>query len=187
LFKNSIEQKQVKFTRILLMLGSLTAIFTVMYAVGKRYTRHNMSFVIPTGESMLPTLPESNAIFRLDIPLTLERGDIVTLTDDQGEMAEKRIIGLPHDLVDITNGHVYINRQLLYEPYLAKGTYTKPMAAGSHIRLAQDQYLVMGDNRGLSYDGRCYGPRPRSAIIARLQIFTQPPTTNVPTYLKTKI
>lgn len=170
----------MKILKPTLFLATLVAIFATMYALGKAYSKRHLTYVSSTGDSMLPTLPISNGVYEAISPDKLERGDIIVLKDDQNENAQKRIIGLPNEIIDITNGSVYVNGSLLHEPYLAPGTITPQGTAGGHIVVKPEEYLVMGDNRKTSYDGRFYGPRPRSAIMHKLNIYTQEGTTNEP-------
>lgn len=83
----------------------------------------------------------------------IKRGDAVvcSLSDMQ---VIKRIIALPGDELEISEGRVYINGTLLEEDYLAEDTYT---GGDMKITLGSDDYFVMGDNRGVSLDSRKAG------------------------------
>ncbi|RMH65047.1 MAG: signal peptidase I [Cyanobacteria bacterium J003] len=117
------------------------------------------------------------------------RGDIIvfnpTPTLQQAGFRDafiKRVVGLPGDRVELRQGRVYVNNQPLPEPYLAPSTFTSvDTCAGMQPYLAQPQvipansYLVLGDNRNNSFDGRCWGVVPRSYIIGRAAIRFWPP------------
>ena len=49
-----------------------------------------------------------------------ERGDIVIFKypDDESQNFVKRVIGIPGDVIQISNGHVYVNGEQLEENYL---------------------------------------------------------------------
>jgi signal peptidase I len=76
----------------------------------------------------------------------------------------KRVIGLPGDTVEGRNGHVYVNGQYLYEPYLPPGVLTSQFGP---IRVEPNHLWVMGDDRGDSRDSRFFGTIPRSKVIGR--------------------
>ena len=80
---------------------------------------------------------------------TPERGDIVECRfPDRSGVYIKRVVGLPGDEVVYRDGRGYINGELISEPY-ATGPFEDYTA-----RLGEDEYLVLGDNRGVSYDSR---------------------------------
>ena len=109
---------------------------------------------VPTG-SMERTIMTNDRIVasRLSYKFSApERGDIVVFRfpDDRHVLYVKRIIGLPGDTVEMTNGTVYINGVKLEEPYLKEEAY------GSYgpYTVPEDKYFMMGDNRNLSWDSR---------------------------------
>ncbi len=147
---------------------------------------------IPTG-SMEPTLHgtpnqwEADKIIvdKLSYNFTKpQRGDIVVFSPTKNLQSEeyedafiKRIIGLPGEKVELKQGKVFINNKPLREnKYLSTSQVTSVEVCASGQQppfLAQSQtippgsYLVLGDNRGSSYDSRCWGVVPRGNIIGR--------------------
>jgi signal peptidase I len=113
-----------------------------------------------------------------------QRGDIVVFSPTKELQKEqyqdafiKRVIGLPGEQVQLRDGKVYINNKPLSESnYLASGQRTvidvcqsgpKPPFLAKTQTIPADSYLVLGDNRNNSYDGRCWGVVPRQNIIGR--------------------
>ena len=76
----------------------------------------------------------------------------------------KRVIGLPGDTVEGRGGHVYVNGQLLVEPYLKPTVVTSDFQP---VELAKGTLWVMGDNRANSADSRVFGPIERRTIVGR--------------------
>ena len=74
----------------------------------------------------------------------------------------KRIIGLPGEIVRITDGQIYINDQKLIESY-----ETQETGGNIDISLSEDQYFVLGDNRNSSSDSRTFGTIKRGSVKGR--------------------
>jgi signal peptidase I len=98
----------------------------------------------------------------------VQRGDVVVLDDGQKEYAMKRVVGMPGETVFLWRGKVFINKKLLYEPYLPKHTYTIPFERQDFFVLGNDQYFVLGDNRMESADSRSYGPVNEDQLKRRI-------------------
>lgn len=75
----------------------------------------------------------------------------------------KRIIALPGEKFEVKQGKVYINDQPLQEGYLEE----VPDYEYAPRVVAQDSYLVLGDNRNNSCDSHYWGFVPRENIIGR--------------------
>ncbi|HSW89709.1 MAG TPA: signal peptidase I [Patescibacteria group bacterium] len=82
----------------------------------------------------------------------------------------KRVIGLPGETLEIKDHAWYINGKQLPEPYippeniLNDGAFTE----GRAVTLGPDEYLVIGDNRPHSSDGRVWGPITKEEIVGRV-------------------
>ena len=129
------------------------------------------------GFSMRPTLEDRSYIlvnkmsFRSKLP---ERGDIVVfhIPIDPEQDFIKRVIGLPGDTVDIHNGQVRVNEQLLDEAYIAAA----PQYVGTwHV--PENQIFVLGDNRNNSSDSHVWGAVPMENLIGKAVVVYWPPPT----------
>ena len=123
------------------------------------------TFIKPTivkHYSMQPTLDENDFLIinrLLYTRGTPERGDIIVFESNQRDnsgdqkLLIKRIIGLPGEDIEIRGGQVYINEELLNEPYLADD-YTH---GNIYQMIPENTLFVMGDNRNNSLDSRNEG------------------------------
>ncbi|OCB93977.1 Signal peptidase I [Bacillus amyloliquefaciens] len=115
------------------------------------------------GRSMDPTLHDRERIF---VNMTVKyisdfkRGQIVVL-NGENEHYVKRIIGLPGDTVQMKNDQLYINGKKVSEPYLAankkkakQGGFDTLTDDFGPVKVPDDKYFVMGDNRRESMDSR---------------------------------
>lgn len=109
------------------------------------------------GISMYPTLNEYHDKVILEkykqFTDDYDRGDIVVVKLENRNII-KRVIGLPNETIKIKNSDVYINGELLEEPYLDDSVKTYPDMT---IKIPSDSIFVMGDNRENSLDSRSIG------------------------------
>lgn len=83
----------------------------------------------------------------------------------------KRVIGLPGDHIQISNGKVYINGEELDEPYLQEGVTTNMgKYAFSDLIVPENCVFAMGDNREHSTDSRAFGCIPLEKIEGKVLI-----------------
>lgn len=117
------------------------------------------------GASMEPTFSNGDYILTDKITYLLrkpDRGEVVIFHPPQSESIEyiKRIIGLPGDVIEYDDRRILINGRLLSEPYLAYAHTLIPpetIKGATTITVPENNYYVLGDNRGNSYDSRYFG------------------------------
>jgi signal peptidase I len=126
-----------------------------------------------SGESMYPTLSDGDSLIVDKISYQFvdpARFDIIVFPFryQENTFYIKRIIGLPGETVQISDGKIYINGKLLKEDY-GYELIENPGLASSPITLGQDEYFVLGDNRNNSTDSRepSVGNVSRGDIIGR--------------------
>jgi signal peptidase I len=118
------------------------------------------------GQSMEPNLHNNQRLIIEKISYRFHpprRGDIVVIRmpNRHSDPLIKRVVGLPGETIEIKDGHVFINGQMLNEPYLEQLTYGD---TGPHV-IASDSIFVLGDNRGASNDSRSFGEVKISSIL----------------------
>jgi signal peptidase I len=127
------------------------------------------------GSSMEPTLHSGEFVIVNKISYKLNspaRGDIVVFHFPRDPEQEyiKRVIGLPGDEVSISEGNVFVNGQLLDEPYIT----SKPSYPGKWT-VPDDHLFVLGDNRNNSSDSHNWGTVPMEYVIGKAVFVYWPP------------
>lgn len=129
-------------------------------------------FVV-SGDSMVPTFHDGQYLIVDELSYILRgpsRGDVVIFRypNDTKRFFIKRIIGMPNEKINISNGVVTIyndeNKEgfKLSEPYIDETFHTT-----ANYTIGPEEYFVMGDNRNRSSDSRMWGLLPRKLMIGR--------------------
>lgn len=130
------------------------------------------------GASMEPNFYDKEYLIIDEISYRFEepiRGDIIVFRYpiNPQEYFIKRVIGLPGEKIEIKNGSVYIYNEefpdgfALEENYLASDIKTYGMS-NDNVKLGDNEFFVMGDNRNSSKDSRSFGPVNRSYLIGKV-------------------
>lgn len=129
-------------------------------------------FVV-SGSSMFPTF--ENGDYLLVDKVSYELGDpkrddvvIFKYPNDQKKFFIKRIIGLPGETVDVKGGTITITNAEHPDGFQLEEPYIKQVfESDAHLKLANDEYFVMGDNRNASSDSRYWGAVKRNLLTGR--------------------
>ena len=116
------------------------------------------------GPSMQETL-HTNDIMLLN-KLTknnLNRYDIVVVKHNNDRLV-KRLIALPNETIKCENGIIYINGEEKSNEY----GYGNNIDF-KEVKLSDNEYFVIGDNRGNSLDSRYFGPVKKSDILGTIK------------------
>ena len=150
----------------LYLLVVLCITYLVIHFIGQRTQ--------VSGSSMEPKLSNNDNLivdkitYRFKDP---ERYDIIVFPFEYEDNTYyiKRIIGLPGETVYIDKeGSIYIDGEVLEEAY-GREVIREPGRAYEPIKLGDDEYFVMGDNRNNSTDSRdpSVGNVKKDRIIGR--------------------
>ncbi|MCM1306140.1 MAG: signal peptidase I [Bacteroides sp.] len=155
---------------LVIILAVVCALLVKFYVVS--------SFIVD-GVSMYPTLDGGNGaiddndrtngdVIYLNKVAKIKRGDIVVFTPDNGIFSDKslvkRVIAVTGDRVQIIDNIVYLNGQMLDEPYI-----NEPMRDNDDVDvIVGDGYIFcMGDNRNHSTDSRAFGVVPLDVVVGK--------------------
>lgn len=146
-----------KIATVLLILGLLTHYFL-------------FTVLVVRGKSMLPNFTDGEVLIINKIAYRYAppaRGDVVAM-NWPGETEKrfiKRIVGLPGETIQVSDGKVSINGAHLQESYIPNEVTTSSELTRT---LQTDEYFVFGDNRIASSDSRAWGPVPKSFLIGKI-------------------
>lgn len=155
------------------------------------------TFKIPT-PSMNPTMqPGDRVVASLSYydNNQIQQGDIVVFNSLQGGIWTFRVIGMPNDSIEIKEGKVYVNNQLSelttkdeyilddqeviqYQEQLSPTKTIKTLRCKNvmmtdtrtfnKIRVPENEYFLMGDNRDNALDSRFIGTIKKDDILGRV-------------------
>ena len=105
-----------------------------------------------SGSSMEPTLNDEEIVVLLKTT-NMKKGELCCFSY-QNKLLIKRVVGLPGDKINIdTNGNVYVNDELLEEPYVTDRAFGE-CDISFPCYVTDNHYFVLGDHRSTSIDSR---------------------------------
>ncbi len=180
--KNSVAREWIESIVIAFILAMFIRTFFIQ------------AFKIPSG-SMRPTLIERDRLmvnklrYGPKVPFSKEkrlpgftepkRGDVIVFIypEDPSRDFIKRLIGLENETIEIKDGNIYVNDQIVENPlvkniyYYNRGQYGRE---GQAIVVPGGHYFVLGDNSGSSSDSRFWGFVPHENVIGRAEMIYWP-------------
>ncbi len=126
-------------------------------------------------DSMVPTLAVGDRLVIEKISYAFREpqpGDIVVFVPPEALQAQgyeanqvfiKRLIAGPGQVVQVQDGHVWVDGVAIAEPYIAE----PPNYVLNPLVVPPDQVFMLGDNRNYSFDSHVWGFLPRQNIIGR--------------------
>jgi signal peptidase I len=171
------------------------SLFTVLLATLAAKSSLAEHYVVPSG-SMVPTIQIGDRVlvnklaYGVAVPFSRwrivdfagpGRGDVAVLrSPEDGITLIKRVVAVPGDRVSVRAGRLRINDQLVpiignakeAQEVLGRAKHTILLDGGGGpdfgpVLLGDDEYLVMGDNRSNSHDGRSFGLVGHRSFLGR--------------------
>ena len=166
--KKRISREMIRdiFSTLFCCFAAVLVAFVVVFSMGMK--------ISVIGVSMEPALYNGNEVLVnrfLYKMMSPGRGDVIVFLPNGNPNSHyylKRVVGLPGEKIQILNGYVYINGELLEEDE-SYDIIADPGIAETEITLESDEYFVLGDNRNASEDSRSgnIGPVRKDTITGK--------------------
>ena len=141
-FRSRLRASMVSTTNILIGVAAVSVLVAMLLLPVLRIYGESMNATLRSGELVVSV---KGAGF--------ETGDIVAFYYNNNILV-KRVIACSGDWVDIdADGNVYVNQQLIEEPYLTEKAFGEPDIVFPY-QVPEDRIFVLGDNRKVSVDSR---------------------------------
>lgn len=168
---DSLMEKEQKKQKSDFIATSFFLIFLFVLTLALFFNNYIFSSIYVSGQSMSPTLQSGNVLY-IDSNRDVEQGDIIVIDKEKQNFKGgydwliKRVIAKGEKdkivTVEIIDGYIFIDGQLLREDYLPLGTKTQPIPFSNDQppktkwELREGEIFYLGDNRGDSSDSRFY-------------------------------
>lgn len=126
--------------------------------------------IIVNGTSMYPTLENKEVMIldKISLRKGIDRFDIVVIKSE-GTYIIKRVIGLPGESIMYKDNKLYINGKHIEDKYSLSETQDFEI-----VKLNDDEYYCLGDNRINSKDSRMIGPINKEQILGKANLVLFP-------------
>ncbi len=171
--KNPTEDSKYNKSKFWKNLKEMLISFIVAFCLALFISKFIFSINAVSGSSMHPTLEHKDRLIELKIDKWFrpyKKGDIVIFKNEnqtENSFYCKRIIGTEGDHIQIMDGKVYVNGELLKEDYIEKDILTEGYI---DVIVSSEHVFVLGDNREpfASRDSRIFGEVSIKDIDGRL-------------------
>jgi len=134
------------------------------------------------GMSMEPNFEDGEYLIIDEITPRFEdyqRGEVIVFKFPQNpsQYYIKRIIGLPGETLEFKDNKITVENNTSKEDFVLDESKYLSGEFGLQnlqITLKNDEYFVMGDNRGASSDSRRWGALPKNYIVGRVWLVAWP-------------
>lgn len=158
-YRSSYEREEFDIKDFMSEVGKWAISILVVVILAYSIVTFGVQSVTMIGQSMDPALTNQDVVlidkqaYTFDEPM---RYDIVAFKlkeDTDGYFNIKRIIALPGEKVQIKNGHVFVNGDVVSDLPFDDLIMTEGLAI-DEVTLGEDEYFLMGDNCNNSEDSR---------------------------------
>lgn len=158
-YRSSYDREEFDMKEFMSEVGRWAISILVVVILAYSIVTFGVQSVTMIGQSMDPALTNQDVVlinkqaYTFDEP---QRYDIVAFKlkeDTEGYFNIKRIIGLPGEKVQIKNGHIFINGDVVSDLPFDDLIMTEGLAI-DEVTLGEDEYFLMGDNCNNSEDSR---------------------------------
>ncbi len=141
-YRDRLRKSIVSTTNTLVVVAAVAVLIAMLFLPVLRIYGQSMNNTLVSGELVVSLKGAS-----------FETGDVIAFYYNNNVLV-KRVIANSGDWVDIDlDGNVYVNQQLIDEPYIKEKAYGEPNIDFPY-QVPEERIFVLGDNRAVSVDSR---------------------------------
>lgn len=116
---------------------------------------------------MVPNINPSDMVIYYRLDKNFAIGETLVF-EYKGRTYAGRIVAMPGDTVEIDSDGLKVNGNSQYEPKIYKETEAFVDGAKYPVKLEENEYFVLGDNRDKTVDSRLFGPMKKENIGGKI-------------------